>query len=550
MKFWKLSSYVLAALVSAAAASGPSDGDAIADPNSAVVKLTAADYQSFIDSNPLVLAEFFAPWCGYCKQLAPEFTKAANSLNETNPNIKLAQVDCTVEEELCMQHEIRGYPTLKVIRGSENKPDDYDGPREASGIVDYMVAQSKPAVQTIESADAAVAAIADLKKPAVIQILPADYKEGKQKENSTYFDVALARRKELTFLTIQDSDAVKALQDKFKSLKASKSPVYIAIQPGADDVVPLAEKFSKDALEKFITTEKVPYFGEINRETYLAYMTSPIPLAYYFYNSPDQKEALEKTFNDLGKKYRGKLNFVGLDATLFGRHAEILSMDPETIPLFAIQDVEANKKYGLDQKKNPNPSAKAITKFVEDFVAGKLSPIIKSQPLPTEEEVAAQPVVKLVAYNYESIVKDTSKDVFVKYYAEWCGHCKQLAPTWDELASIYDSNKPDANVVIAKLEHPENDVDVPVPIEGYPTILLYPANGEIDEKTGLRVPVTFNGARNLEALIDFVKENGGHKVDGHALKEAKGGVVEDEDDEVVEEKKEEQEEKDVDHDEL
>lgn len=551
MKLWQLSSYVLAALVSAAVASGPSDGEAIADPNSAVVKLTAADYKSFIDSNPLVLAEFFAPWCGYCKQLAPEFTKAADSLNETHPSIKLAQVDCTEEEDLCMEHGIRGYPTLKVIRGSENSPDDYDGPRDASGIFDYMVAQSKPAVQVVTSVSDATSVLADLKKPAVLQVLPADYKEGKQKENSTYYDVALARRKEVTFLSVQEADTAKALQKKYKTLKAAKAPVYVAVQPGADDVVPLTEKFSKEALESFITTEKVPYFGEINRDTYLSYMSSPVPLAYYFYNSAEQKESMEKTFFDLGKKYRGKLNFVALDANLFGRHAEILSMDPEVVPLFAIQNLEANKKYGIDQKEHPNPSAKTISKFVEDFVGGKLSPIIKSQPLPTDEEVAAELVVKLVAHNHESVVKDTSKDVIVKYFADWCGHCKAMAPTWDELASIFDSNKPDAQVVVAKLEHPENDVDVPVPIEGYPTILLYPANGEVDEKTGLRVPISFNGARDLDSLIDFIKENGGHKVDGQALKEAKGGVIEeDEEAEETVEKKTGDKETEVDHDEL
>lgn len=551
MKLWNFSSYALAALISAAMASGPANGDAIADPNSAVVKLTAADYKTFIDENPLVLAEFFAPWCGYCKQLAPELVKAADLLNESHPNIKLAQIDCTEEEELCNEHNVRGYPTLKVVRGSENTPEDYDGPREATGIVDYMVAQSKPAVQELGIADAAVSAIGGLTKPALVQILPADYKEGKLKENSTFYDVALARRKELTFFSVQDGAAVKALGAKYKGFKAGSSPVYVAVQPGSDEVVPLKEKFSKEALESFITTERVPYFGEINQETYMAYMSSPVPLAYYFYNDIEQRQNVESTLQELGKKHRGKLNIVGLDAKLFGRHAEVLSMDPEILPLFAIQNIALNKKYGIDQKKNPNPSSKVITKFVEDFMAGKVDPIIKSQPLPTEEEIAALPVVKLVGENYNAIIKDdVSKDVFVKYYADWCGHCKLLAPVWEELAAIYDSNKPGAEVVVAKLEHPENDVDVPVPIEGYPTLLLYPANGEIDEKTGLRQPISFDGARNLEAFIDFIKERGSLNVDGHALKEAKGGVVEEDDDEAVVKKEAKDDAEDVDHDEL
>ena len=90
-------------------------GDAVADPNSAVVKLTSENFASFIEENPLILAEFFAPWCGYCKMLGPEYSKAADSLNESHPKIKLAQIDCTEDEALCMEHGIRGYPTLKSL---------------------------------------------------------------------------------------------------------------------------------------------------------------------------------------------------------------------------------------------------------------------------------------------------------------------------------------------------------------------------------------------------------------------------------------------------
>ena len=118
MKFWTYSTKVLAtllAVVSITHASGPTDGDAVADPNSAVVKLTSENFASFIEENPLILAEFFAPWCGYCKMLGPEYSKAADSLNESHPKIKLAQIDCTEDEALCMEHGIRGYPTLKII---------------------------------------------------------------------------------------------------------------------------------------------------------------------------------------------------------------------------------------------------------------------------------------------------------------------------------------------------------------------------------------------------------------------------------------------------
>jgi len=70
----------------------------------------------------------FAPWCGHCKALAPEYDTAATTLKEKN--IRLAKVDCTAEADLCQSYGIEGYPTLKVFRGLDNIS-PYAGQRKA-----------------------------------------------------------------------------------------------------------------------------------------------------------------------------------------------------------------------------------------------------------------------------------------------------------------------------------------------------------------------------------------------------------------------------------
>ena len=93
-----------------------------------VVSLTKDTFDEFIKEHDLVLAEFFAPWCGHCKALAPKYEEAATQLKEKD--IPVVKVDCTEEEEVCRGQGVEGYPTLKIFRGLDDvKP--YQGARQA-----------------------------------------------------------------------------------------------------------------------------------------------------------------------------------------------------------------------------------------------------------------------------------------------------------------------------------------------------------------------------------------------------------------------------------
>lgn len=94
-----------------------------------VVVLTDGNFSKFIEEHRHVLVEFYAPWCGHCQALAPEFAAAATELKAAGEDAVLAKVDATEENELAQKYEIQGYPTvLFFVDGLDNRK-TYTGQR-------------------------------------------------------------------------------------------------------------------------------------------------------------------------------------------------------------------------------------------------------------------------------------------------------------------------------------------------------------------------------------------------------------------------------------
>ncbi len=348
-----------------------------------------------------------------------------------------------------------------------------------------MTKQSLPAVSLLTKDTLEDFKTAD--KVVLVAYIDAEDKTS----NTTFTAAAEALRDSYLFGASNDAALAKAEGVKF--------PAIVLYKSFDEGKTVFADAFETEAIEKFAKTAAIPLIGEVGPETYSGYMATGIPLAYIFAVTEEERSKIATELKPVAEKHRGKISFATIDAKAFGAHAGNLNLKADKFPAFAIQDTVNNKKFPYDQE--AVISLATIEKFVQDFADGKITPSIKSDPIPEKQE---GPVQIVVALNYDDIVLEDAKDVLIEFYAPWCGHCKALAPKYDILAQLYVDQGFGDKVTIAKVDATTNDI--PDEIQGFPTLKLYKAG---DKKN----PVTYSGSRSIEDLIKFVKDNGKYAVE-------------------------------------
>ncbi|BGP19804.1 hypothetical protein JCM10213_003113 [Rhodosporidiobolus nylandii] len=440
-----------------------------------VADLTAKTFPDFA-ANDLSLIEFFAPWCGHCKALAPHYEEAATILKKDN--IPIAKVDCTVETELCSSQGVNGYPTLKVFR--KGVAGEYSGTRKTDGIVSYMKKQALPAVSDVTAENH------DSFRQADKVVLIAYVDESDPSTKQTFSDFANLYRDDYLFGITTDAAAIAAA-----NVKTPAVVLYKTFDEGRND---LEGKITDDSLFVFAKEHSVPLLDEISPDNFAMYAEAGIPLAYIFVEASNPKrEEIVKAIEPVAREHKGKINFVWIDAGKFADHAKSLNLQEPKWPAFAIQNIQEMTKYPLEQSQAVD--AKTVGKFVADFAAGKIQPSIKSQKVPAVQD---EPVYVLVADEFEKVVKE-DKDLLVEFYAPWCGHCKKLKPTWDTLGERFSNVK--SKLTIAKFDATENDIpsSAGFRVSGFPTIKFKAA--------GSNEWISYEGDRSLDSFVEFLEGN-------------------------------------------
>lgn len=97
--------------------------------------LTAENFDRHVEMG-LHFIKFYAPWCSHCRKLAPTW-KALAEFHKDNSEITIAKIDCTTEGKKCSEHNIRGFPSLKLFKDGR-EVDRYEGTRSLDDLKNYL----------------------------------------------------------------------------------------------------------------------------------------------------------------------------------------------------------------------------------------------------------------------------------------------------------------------------------------------------------------------------------------------------------------------------
>ncbi|XP_062595206.1 protein disulfide-isomerase A3-like [Saccostrea cucullata] len=460
-----------------------------------VLELTDSDFASKIAGLDLILVEFFAPWCGHCKRLAPEYERAATSLKDNDPPVPLAKVDCTANEEVCKKYGVSGYPTLKIFRAGEFS-EEYGGPREADGIIKYMQTRAGPTSKELTDVATAEKFLSKGEYGVI-----GFFEDGESDLAKTFQKTADAMSTDLRFAHTTSKEVL----DKY----GYKNDIVL-FQPKRlnnkfeESVMKYTDDAAVHKIKDWINSNLLGLCGhrtQGNAEKF----KKPLVVAYYDVDYVKNEKGTNywrnrvmkvgKKLKDEGKKvYFAVSNHKDFSYELGEFGMGDVSGDK---PVVAARD-ESDKKYVMTEEF----SMDNLEKFVRDFLDGKVEPYLKSEAVPDNTGAAVKTVV---AKNFDEIVNDPERDVLIEFYAPWCGHCKQLEPKYNELG---EKLAEEPGITIAKMDATANDVAKPYEVSGFPTIYFAP-KGSKDS------PRKYSGGREVDDFLKYLAKESTDELNGY-----------------------------------
>ena len=238
-------------------------------------------------------------------------------------------------------------------------------------------------------------------------------------------------------------------------------------------------------MREFLESHRYPFVTEFDQDAANRIFGSQKDAMILMTDDKDHEAV--KNFQDFAKENQGQNLIFTTSAITSGfgqRLAEYIGVKSgPTVRVISFKNRDLTK-YIVD-----DVSPEGLKKALKDFKAGSLPAHYKSAAAPENND---QPVKIVTGDTFKDLVLN-DKYVLLEAYAPWCGHCKKLAPIYDELAEKLSG---ESDITIAKMDATENE-HPKMPVTGFPTIRLFLPNND--------TPVDYSGDRSLKDLVKFLE---------------------------------------------
>ncbi|KAL4581377.1 hypothetical protein LXL04_017591 [Taraxacum kok-saghyz] len=220
------------------------------------VELTSSNFdETVVRSKDLWVVEFFAPWCGHCKKLAPEWKKAARNLQG---KVKLGHVNCDDEKSLMSRFKVQGFPTILVFGADKESPVPYEGARTASAIESFALIQLETNVAPPEVTELTSSEVMEEKCGSAaicfVAFLP-DILDSKAEGRNKYIEMLLSvaeKFKRSPYSYVWAPAGKQAELEKHVGVGGYGYPALIALNIKKGAYAPLRSAFEKDQIIEFV----------------------------------------------------------------------------------------------------------------------------------------------------------------------------------------------------------------------------------------------------------------------------------------------------------
>jgi protein disulfide-isomerase-like protein len=490
-----------------------------------VVEVNPQNWEDIVNHKKKHSVVFFttnSEWCTACKEGLEQFTKVAKAFKNER-TVVFGKVDVLESANEAAKYDIDGLPVILLFT-TDNKaePQTYNGASDARDIFRFVNAHAKSKAAEPPASKTKRPLLRPMKSP-VVTLTDTTFKNAIAKKNHFVMFMApwcghckrqyplvedlAARFKDEKNMVIAKLDAnkyreigneydikgfptfklfIKGQAEDFSGGSTLRAFTRFINEKAGTTVAPPppTEEERLAELPSNVTALTDDSFDQIVQDT-----TKHVLVEFY---APwcGHCKALTPIYEQAALAYQPYVNDVviaKLDATAHPKAAEKFGVKGYPTIKFFSQSNKDPEDY------NSGRDLISIVEFLN-----KKTGINVEIPLHAEEQDPNSNVYALSDKDFNKLVMDTEKDVLVEFYAPWCGHCKMLAPIYEELGKKLEDR---SDILIAKLDATKHQTSASkFDVKGFPTLKLFTKTN----KNG----IDYNGARTLEAMEAFVVNGG------------------------------------------